>query len=69
MARAQRLQDVCDRFGVPLAAAALQFSTRDPRISSTVVGVSSPARVEDLLRNSAAPMPFELWSELEEVRE
>ena len=67
LARTQRLRDVCDRFGVPLAAAALQFSTRDKRVSSTVVGVSSPARVEELLRNSAAHIPFELWSELEEV--
>ncbi|SFR91558.1 D-threo-aldose 1-dehydrogenase [Microbacterium sp. cf046] len=68
LARTQRLRDVCDRFGVPLAAAALQFSTRDPRVSSTVVGVSSPARVEELLRNSAAHIPLELWFELEEVR-
>ena len=69
LARTQRLSDACDRFGVPLAAAALQFSTRDPRVSSTVVGVSSPARVEELLRNSAAHIPFELWSQLEDVRE
>jgi D-threo-aldose 1-dehydrogenase len=68
LARTQRLRDVCDRFGVPLAAAALQFSMRDQRVSSTVVGVSSPARVEELLRNSAAHIPSELWSELADVR-
>ncbi len=67
LARTQRLRDVCDRFGVPLAAAALQFSTRDPRVSSTVVGVSSPARVTELVRNSATPIPLELWAEFEEV--
>lgn len=69
LARTQRLRDVCDRFGVPLAAAALQFSTRDPRVCSTVVGVSAPARVEELLRNAATHIPFELWSELDEVWE
>lgn len=67
LARTQRLRDVCDRFGVPLAAAALQFSTRDQRISSTVVGVSSPARVDELLRNATTRIPSGLWSELDEV--
>jgi D-threo-aldose 1-dehydrogenase len=46
---------------VPLAALALQFSTRDPRISSTVVGISSPQRVEELGRNLSHPIPSGLW--------
>ncbi len=69
LARTQRLRDVCDRFGVPLAAAALQFSTRDPRVTSTVVGVSSPARVEELIHNAATYIPSELWKALQEVEE
>ena len=35
------LRDVCADHGAPLPALALQFSTRDPRIRSTVVGILS----------------------------
>src|SRR5258708_4157470 len=45
LARARRLEDLCARHRVPLAAAALQFSMRDPRIASTVVGMSRPGRL------------------------
>jgi len=64
---AERIQAVCDRFGIPLAAAALQFSLRDPRISSTVVGVSSPERIDQTLELSTRVIPDELWRELEEL--
>ena len=47
------------------AAAALQFSVRDPRVTSTVVGVSEPGRVKDLETLLAVPVPAELWDELE----
>ena len=47
-------------FGVPLAALALQFSTRDPRIQSTVVGVSSPARVDELVEERRSRRPRRL---------
>lgn len=69
LAKARRLRQVCDSYGVPLAAAAVQFSTRDPRIASTVVGVSSPARVAQLLRNAATAVPPDLWAALDEVYE
>jgi D-threo-aldose 1-dehydrogenase len=59
--RTKWLRAECARFGVPLAALALQFSTRDPRIRSTVVGVSSPARVDALVANEALEIPGELW--------
>ncbi|MEV7627793.1 aldo/keto reductase [Actinoplanes sp. NPDC089786] len=54
-----------DRFGVPLAAAALQFSLRAPFIDSTVVGVSSPERVQQTLDLTGTPIPDELWADLE----
>src|ERR671917_862978 len=43
--RATAMQEVCQQFGVPLAAAALQFSLKDPRIASTIVGMTRPERV------------------------
>jgi D-threo-aldose 1-dehydrogenase len=40
LTRIRQMEACCKRFGVPLKAAALQFSTKDPRVASTVVGVS-----------------------------
>ncbi len=54
----------CAKRGIPLSAAALQFSTRDPRISSTVVGVSRPDRIDETLALYQTPVPDELWEEL-----
>lgn len=55
------LHTVCGQHDVPLAALALQFSTRDARVASTVVGVSSPARVRELVDNAAVHLPTALW--------
>jgi D-threo-aldose 1-dehydrogenase len=59
-----RMQDACGRFGVPLAAAALQFSVRDERIASTVVGISAPSRIRATEELLAVDIPDELWTEL-----
>ena len=64
LARIEALHAACDRHGIPLAAAAVQFSTRDPRIVSTVVGVSKPERVDRLVELAQTQIPPELWDEL-----
>jgi D-threo-aldose 1-dehydrogenase len=64
LARIEALHAACARHDVPLAAAAVQFSTRDPRIVSTVVGVSRPERVDRLVELAQTPIPQELWDEL-----
>jgi len=64
LARIEALHAACARHDVPLAAAAVQFSTRDPRIVSTVVGVSKPERVDRLVELARTPIPPELWDEL-----
>lgn len=65
--RARRLEAICARHGVPLAAAALQFSLRDPRIVSTIVGVSRPERLEQTLALARQPLPDGLWAEIAAV--
>ena len=65
LARAERMAAACERFGVPLAAAALQFSMRDPRVTSTIVGFSRPERLAETLRFAELSIPDELWRELE----
>ena len=64
LARIESLHAACARHDVPLAAAAVQFSTRDPRVVSTVVGVSRPERVDRLVELARTPIPPELWDEL-----
>lgn len=63
--RARSFAKACQEFNVPLAAAALQFSLRDPRIASTVVGMSKPERVADTVALANIPIPAELWPALE----
>ncbi|MBF4572007.1 aldo/keto reductase [Herbiconiux sp. VKM Ac-1786] len=55
----------CERAGVPLIAAALQFSTRDPRIHSTICGVVSPGQLDEAVELATLEIPAELWDELE----
>jgi D-threo-aldose 1-dehydrogenase len=62
---ARAMEAVCRRYDVPLAAAALQFSVRSDLITSTVVGVSAPERIEQTLRLLATPIRDDLWPELE----
>ncbi|MGN7981225.1 aldo/keto reductase [Burkholderia sp. 22313] len=60
-----RLADVCARFDVPLAAAALQFPLAHPAVVSCVVGARS---IEQLHKNIAwleTPLPPELWTTLQ----
>jgi D-threo-aldose 1-dehydrogenase len=57
VARARDLAAICARHGVPLAAAALQFSLRDPRITATIVGMCKPARVEETIALARTPIP------------
>ena len=42
-------------------AAALQFSMKDPRVASTIVGVSKPERVTQTLNWAAAPISPQVW--------
>ena len=65
--RARAMQEVCREFGVPLAAAALQFSMRDPRVASTIVGMSRPERIGQTLGLSAQHVPEELWKRLDRL--
>lgn len=61
----RKIEAVCKRYNVPLAAAALQFSLRDPRISTTIVGMSKLERIEQTVQLAQHPVPDEIWEELE----
>jgi D-threo-aldose 1-dehydrogenase len=61
---ARKIADVCAEYGVPLAAVALQFSLRDPRITSTIVGVTRPERIAETLDLASLSIPAEVWPRL-----
>jgi len=64
LAKVARIEAVCTRHGVPLAAAALQFPLGHPSVASVIPGGLSPEHVR---RNVAAfrhTIPPALWAEL-----
>ena len=58
---------LCERHDVSLAAAALQFSTRDPRIATTVVGAHTAEHVAAFVADSQAEIADSLFAELESL--
>jgi D-threo-aldose 1-dehydrogenase len=65
LARVREIAALCDEYGIPLPAAALQFSTRDPRIHSTVVGLTRPERLAQTIDLYQHPIPDEFWARLD----
>lgn len=65
--RTRQLASLAAEYGVPLAALALQFSTRDPRIATTVVGITHPERLNQTLDLYHTPIPDDLWSRVAQV--
>jgi D-threo-aldose 1-dehydrogenase len=63
--RAAAMQAACAAHGVPLAAAALQFSLRSELVDATIVGVSAPERVAQTLELAQLDIPDALWEELD----
>jgi D-threo-aldose 1-dehydrogenase len=62
--KARALDAICQRHSIPLAAAALQFSLRDPRVHSTIVGMTRPERIAQTVELASIPIPDTLWPEL-----
>jgi D-threo-aldose 1-dehydrogenase len=64
LARARAIAEVCQRYQVPLRAAAVQFPLRHPAVSAVVVGARSPAEVDDAVRAFEYQIPPALWTAL-----
>jgi D-threo-aldose 1-dehydrogenase len=63
--RATQLAETCERYGVSLPAAALQFPLRHPAVASVVAGVRSPREVSDTVARLSTPVPAPLWQDLD----
>jgi D-threo-aldose 1-dehydrogenase len=67
VAATRQIEAICARYNVPMAAAALQFSMRDPLIDVTIVGMSKPERVQETIDLATTAIPDQLWIELDAV--
>ena len=62
--RALTFKATCERHGVPMRAAALQFPYAHPVVNCLVAGVRTIAHLDDTIANLAFPIPDALWEEL-----
>jgi D-threo-aldose 1-dehydrogenase len=62
--RTRRLEAICANHGVPLGAAALQFTLSHPAVVSAVCGYRTNAEVDTNLSWSTLSLPPALWEEL-----
>jgi D-threo-aldose 1-dehydrogenase len=64
IARTQAIEAICERHGVRLPVAALQFARAHPGVSSLVVGAASPQEITANLAALTTPIPAAFWAEL-----
>jgi D-threo-aldose 1-dehydrogenase len=62
--KARKIEAVCKRHGVPLAAAALQFPLHNPIVASVIPGGFRPEHVSTNIAHMRHEIPNELWAEL-----
>jgi D-threo-aldose 1-dehydrogenase len=64
VAKAQKIDKVCQRYGVPLKAAAIQFPLGHPAVVSVLSGARSVAELEENMAMFQVEIPDELWQDL-----
>ncbi len=64
LTRVSVIENLCRRYDVPLAAAALQFASAHPLVASVVVGALAPEHVAGNVAAFDMEIPPELWAEL-----
>lgn len=64
VSRAEAIQTICQKYGIPLRAAAIQFPLAHPAVAAVVTGSRTPAEIRENARLMAIPIPSALWEEL-----
>ncbi|UJW86603.1 aldo/keto reductase [Devosia sp. SL43] len=64
VAKVKAIDAVCQEFGVPLPAAALQFPLTHPAVCNVLPGPRSPAELDGILDWWDVSIPGELWTTL-----
>jgi D-threo-aldose 1-dehydrogenase len=66
VARAREIWEWCQQRGINVLSLAIQYSARDIRIASTLIGAASPAEIEADVDALNTHIPDDVWSELHE---
>ena len=61
------IRAICDSHGVPLAAAALQFSLAHPAVAAIIPGPRDVAEFHANLELLRQPIPAALWPDLRQA--
>jgi D-threo-aldose 1-dehydrogenase len=64
IARATRIRAVCERHGLPVGAAALQFTLAHPAVTAAVIGARTPGEMAEDAGYLGRPLPGGLLGEL-----
>jgi len=62
--KAVKLKAVCQKYDVPLPAAAIQFPFAHPAVAQVLTGACSGSEIMDNVKLMQTPIPPELWREL-----
>ena len=63
-----RLEAACEEYGIPLAAAALQFPLAHPAVAAVIPGMDTPVHVAQTRRLLRMPIPDDLWRTLKDLK-
>ena len=66
MTIARGIAEICDRHGVPVAAAALQFPLHHPAVATVIPGANSPEQVRANVAAMRHNIPDDLWAEMKD---
>jgi D-threo-aldose 1-dehydrogenase len=67
-ATVQRIEAVCRRHDVPLAAAAIQFALGHPSVSTVCIGMEETEQIDDNIALMRQPISAALWQELKDEK-
>ena len=67
IARRDRIAELCERHGVDIRAAALQFCAAHPAVAAVIPGAKRAAKVRENARLMREPIPAALWSDLKDA--
>ncbi|MEX3975877.1 aldo/keto reductase [Paraburkholderia caribensis] len=58
------IEAICNQYGVPLKAAAIQFAAAHPVVATTLTGARDAAEIQENLDMYSFPVPCEVWDSL-----
>jgi D-threo-aldose 1-dehydrogenase len=67
--RARQMRDTCASHGVPLPAAALQFTLHHPAVTAAVIGARTAEEITIDVSYLRMDIPGALWAELNQAHQ